>query len=65
LIAKGFKQKYGLDYANTFSPVVKPTTARLLISLFVTHGWSLCQLDVQNAFLYDVLEEKVYMRQPP
>jgi hypothetical protein len=65
LVANGFKQKYGLDYTNTFSLVVKATTARLLISLVVTHGWSLCQLDVQNAFLYDVLEEKVYMRQPP
>jgi histone deacetylase 1/2 len=65
LVAKGFKQPYGLDYEDTFSPVVKPTTIRLLLSLVVTHGWSLRQLDIENAFLNGVLEEEVFMRQPP
>jgi histone deacetylase 1/2 len=65
LVAKGFKQRYGLDYEAIFSPVVKPSTVRLLLSLAVTRGWSLRQLDVQNVFLHGVLEEEVYMCQPP
>ena len=52
LVAKGFKQRYGLDYEDTFSSVIKPTTIRMLLSLAVTRGWSLRQLDVQNAFLH-------------
>jgi hypothetical protein len=62
LVAKGFKQRYGIDYEDTFSPVVKPATIRLIISLVVSPGWSLRQLDVHNAFLHGVLEEEVYMQ---
>jgi hypothetical protein len=65
LVAKGFKQRHGIDYDDTFSPVVKPATIRMILSLVVSRGWVLRQLDVQNMFLHDILEEEVYMKQPP
>jgi hypothetical protein len=65
LVAKGFKQRYDIDYADTFSPIVKAATIRLVLSIVVSRGWSLRQLDVHNTFLHGVLEEEVYMKQPP
>uniref|UniRef100_A0A2N9HLD4 Integrase catalytic domain-containing protein n=1 Tax=Fagus sylvatica TaxID=28930 RepID=A0A2N9HLD4_FAGSY len=60
----GFHQQQGVDYAKTFSPVIKPPTVRLILSLAVSHNWPLRQLDVKNAFLHGTLKEEVYMAQP-
>ncbi|KAD7116530.1 hypothetical protein E3N88_03798 [Mikania micrantha] len=65
LCAKGFRQQQGIDYSDTFSPVVKATTIRLVLSLAVTQQWPLRQLDIQNAFLHGDLQETVYLQQPP
>jgi hypothetical protein len=62
LVAKGFKQRHNIDYDDTFSPVIKVVTIRVMLSLAVSRGWCLRQLDVQNAFLHGVLEEEVLMR---
>ncbi|KAK8936826.1 hypothetical protein KSP39_PZI012397 [Platanthera zijinensis] len=62
---KGFTQQEGLDYAETFSPVAKLNSVRVLISVFVHRRWPLFQLDIKNAFLNGDLQETVYMQQPP
>lgn len=65
LVALGFHQRPGFDYNETFSPVIKPANVRLILSLAVMNGWSLRQLDINDAFLQGTLSENVYMAQPP
>ena len=60
----GDHQQSCIDYFETFSPVFKPTTVRLVLTIVVSFKWSIRQLDVKNCFIDGFLHEKVYMCQP-
>jgi hypothetical protein len=63
-VLRGFTQRPGVDYDETFSPVVKFTTVRAVLSLALSRNWAIHQLDVKNAFLHGTLTETVYCSQP-
>jgi hypothetical protein len=65
LVAKGFTQTPGIDFKETFAPVVKPQTIKVILTIALRQGWTLHQMDVNNAFLQGQLFEDVYMQQPP
>ena len=63
-VVRGVSQQPGVDFNETFSPVVKPTTIRIVLSLAISQSWPIHQLDVKNAFLHGHLDEVVYSQQP-
>ena len=65
LVARGFTQEYGIDYSETFSPVARLNSIRVILSIAINKSREVCQLDVKNAFLYGDLMEQVHIEQPP
>jgi hypothetical protein len=65
LVARGYKQQYGINYTETYAPVVHWSTLRLIIAIAADLGWSISHMDVITAFLNGKLKETIFMRQPP
>jgi len=65
LVAQGYSQQEGIDYTETFAPVARLEAIRLLLSYAINHGIILYQMDVKSAFLNGVIEEEVFVKQPP
>jgi hypothetical protein len=63
-VARGFSQKEGIDYEETFAPVARYTSIITIIALATKMKWKLHQMDVKTTFLNGVIEEKVYIEQP-
>ena len=61
LVAKGFTLKEGEDFFDTYSPVARITTIRVLLALAASYGLHVHRMDVKTAFLYGELEEEIYM----
>ena len=64
LIARGFTQIHGLDYSETFAPVTRLETLRLLLGIAVKEDWEVRQIDVKNTYLYGDLDEEIFMDAP-
>jgi len=64
LLVKGYAQIFGVDYSDTFAPVSRLDTIRLVLAVAAQKGWKVFQLDVKSAFLNGVLQEEIYVEQP-
>ena len=64
LVVKGYSQRKGIDYVEIFSPIVKLTSIKILLSIFASENLHLEQMDVKTAFLHGDLDKEIYMQQP-
>ena len=64
LVAKGYSQIPGLDYTDTYAPVTRLESVRLLLGLAAKHDWEIRQINVKTAYLYGDLDEEIYMEPP-
>ena len=65
LVEKGFSQQLGIDFGETFSPVARLDTVRAVLATKTQNKWKLYQMDVKSTFVNGILEEEIYMQQPP
>ncbi|CAI7733006.1 unnamed protein product [Closterium sp. NIES-53] len=64
LVIKGFQQREEIDFQEVFAPVAKAPSLRLLLAAAAVCGWKVEQMDVKTEFLYGVVDEEIYMKQP-
>ena len=64
LVVEGYRQKEGLDYFDTYSPIIRITSIRMLTAIVVLHNLDIQQMDVKTAFLNGELNKEIYMKQP-
>jgi hypothetical protein len=64
IVAKGFAQKPGIDFNETYAPVARMESMRTVLHIGATHDWDIHQMDIKTAFLHGELEEEIYMEQP-
>jgi hypothetical protein len=65
LVAKRYSQVEGLDFGETYAPVARLESIRILLAYATHHGFKLYQMDVKSAFLNGPIKEEVYVEQPP
>ncbi|KMS93563.1 hypothetical protein BVRB_030210, partial [Beta vulgaris subsp. vulgaris] len=63
-VARGFTQKKGVDYQQTYSPVISMTSLRLMLTIAAHHDLEIVQMDIDTAYLYGELSEEIYLQQP-
>ena len=64
LVAQGFSQQEGIDYLETFAPIVKSASLHVFLAICARHGWKIRQMDIKSAYLNGSITEDIYMHQP-